>query len=161
MKRDLVCGVIMLALAIAYYGVAAAIPHSTLSDSVGPQGLPISYAIALGILSLLLIANTLIGRGGGVQAVVGHGKNAGKSDLYAVLRAAGVLLLGGAYVALLPWLGYIVSLGLLILGVVCYLEGRLNRWALPIAAAGGVVFWVIFVEILQVPQPAGLWPSLI
>lgn len=161
MKRDLACGVLMLALAIAYYCVAAAIPQSTLADAVGPQGLPLNYAIALGILSILLIINTLIGRGGGIQAVVGVAKNAEKSDLYAALRAAGMLAMGVGYVILLPYLGYIVSIALLILAIVCYLEGRLNRWALPIAACAGIVFWAIFVEILQVPQPAGLWPSLL
>ncbi|MBB3458378.1 hypothetical protein FHT86_006704 [Rhizobium sp. BK313] len=161
MKRDLVCGILMLALAIAYYSVAAAIPHSMLADSVGPQGLPISYAIVLGILSLLLIANTLLGRGGGIQAIVSASKSAGRSDRYAALRACGMVLMGAAYVAVLPWLGYILSLALLIFFVAWYLERRLTRWMLPIAAAGGVVFWVIFVEILQVPQPAGLWPSLI
>jgi hypothetical protein len=161
MKRDLVCGILMLALAIAYYSVAAAIPHSTLTDSVGPQGLPISYAVALGILSLLLIANTLLGRGGGIHAVVSASKNVAKSDRYAALRAGGMLVMGAAYVAMLPWLGYIVTLGLLIFSVAWYLERRFTRWMLPIAACGGAVFWLIFVEILQIPQPAGLWPSLI
>ncbi len=160
MKRDLACGVLMLALAIAYYSVAAAIPESTLADAVGPQGLPIKYALALGILSILLIINTLLGRGGGVRAVVGVAKNAGKSDLYAGLRAAGMLLMGVAYVVVLPWLGYVVSIALLILAIACYIEGRLSRWAIPIAACGGIAFWVIFVEILQIPQPTGLWPSL-
>jgi hypothetical protein len=161
MKRDLACGVLMLALAIAYYSVAAAIPQSTLADAVGPQGLPLNYAIALGILSILLIINTLLGRGGGIQAVVGAAKSAEKSDLYAALRAIGMLAIGVVYVAVLPWLGYIVSIALLLLAIICYMEGRLNRWAIPIAACGGVAFWIIFVEILQVPQPAGLWPSLI
>jgi hypothetical protein len=32
---------------------------------------------------------------------------------------------------------------------------------LPIAVLGAVAFWLIFVEILEIPQPAGLWPSLI
>jgi putative tricarboxylic transport membrane protein len=161
MKRDLACGILMLALAIAYYAVAAAIPRSTLADAVGPQGLPTSYAIVLGILSLLLIANTLLGRGGGIHAVVSVAKKTGKSDRYAAMRAIGMLALGAAYVALLPYLGYILTLGLLILSVAWYLERRLTPWMLPIAAAGGVVFWLIFVEILQVPQPGGLWPSLI
>jgi putative tricarboxylic transport membrane protein len=161
MKRDLTCGILMLALAIAYYTVAAAIPHSTLADAVGPDGLPISYAIALGVLSILLIVNTLLGRGGGIHALIGASKATTKSDLYAFGRAAGMLCMGAGYVALLPWLGYIVSLGLMILAIVCYLEGRLSRWAIPIAAAGGIAFWLIFVEILQVPEPAGLWPSLI
>lgn len=161
MKRDLMCGVLMLALAIAYYSVAAAIPHSTLADTVGPDGLPVSYAIVLGILSVLLIVNTLLGKGGGIHVVLAASKNTNRSDFYAVGRAVGMLCMGIGYVALLPWLGYVVSIALLILAIVCYLEGRLNRWAIPIAASGGIVFWVIFVEILQVPQPAGLWPSLI
>jgi putative tricarboxylic transport membrane protein len=161
MKRDLVCGVLMLILAIAYYIVATAIPRSTLADSVGPQGLPTSYAIALGILSLLLIGTTLIGRGGGVHAVLGAARDTAASDRYAALRAAGMLAIGAAYVAVLPWLGYIVSLALLICAAAWYLERRYTRWMLPIAAIGAFGFWLVFVEILQIPQPAGLWPSLV
>lgn len=161
MKRDLVCGVLMLALAIAYYIVASGIPRSTLADSVGPQGLPTSYAIALGVLSLLLIGTTLLGRGGGIHVALGAVKDAGKSDRYAALRAAGMVLIGAAYVAVLPWLGYIVSLALLIFSAAWYLEHRRTRWMLPIAAAGAFAFWLLFVEVLQIPQPAGLWPSLI
>jgi hypothetical protein len=161
MKRDLVCGILMLVLAIAYYIIASTIPRSTLADSVGPQGLPTSYAIALGVLSLLLIGTTLLGSGGGVQAVLGAAKDASKSDRYAALRAAGMLLIGAAYIAVLPWLGYIVSLALLIFAAAWYLERRRTRWMLPIAAIGAFGFWLVFVEILQIPQPAGLWPSLI
>jgi hypothetical protein len=151
----------MLALAIAYYLIAAAIPPSTLADSIGPQGLPIDYAIALGILSLLLIGNTLLKRGGGIQAVVASTRHAGKSDRYAALRAIGMLAMGAAYVVLLPYLGYILTLALLIFSVAWYLEQRLTRWMLPIAAIAGVVFWLIFVQTLEIAEPAGLWPSFI
>lgn len=161
MKRDLACGVLMLAIAIAYYTVAAAIPKSTLADTVGPQGLPLGYAITLGVLSLLLIGTTLLGRGGGVQTILVATRHATKSDLYAAIRGAGLLLIGVAYVVLLPYLGYIVSIALLLAAIICYIEGRLNRWTIPVAVCGGGAFWIIFVEILQVPQPAGLWPSLI
>jgi hypothetical protein len=161
MKRDLVCGILMLALAIAYYLIAAAIPPSTLADSIGPQGLPIDYAIALGVLSLLLIGKTLLKRGGGVHTIIAPAKHAAKSDRYAALRALGMLAMGVSYVVLVPYLGYILTLALLICSVAWYLEKRLTRWMLPIAAIAGVIFWLVFVRVLQVPQPAGLWPSLI
>jgi len=159
MKRDLVCGMLMLVLAILYYVMAAAIPRSSLADAVGPQGLPIAYAYALGVLSVLLILTSFRGRA--VVSTIAAAKRTAGSDRHAALRAAGILLIGVCYVILLPWLGYIVALALLIAATAWYLEQGYRKWMLPVAAVGAVAFWIIFVEILEIPQPAGLWPSLI
>jgi hypothetical protein len=161
MKRDLVCGIIMLVLAICYCVMAAAIPRSGLADAVGPQGLPTSYAIVLAILSLLLIGTNLTGRGVSVTAALTAAKASARSDRYAALRAGGMLLIGICYVVALPWLGYVVSITMLIVATAWYLEKGYRKWMLPIAVLGAVAFWLIFVEILEIPQPAGLWPSLI
>jgi hypothetical protein len=58
-NRDTVFGAVCLALAAGYYLTAAAIPDSALSDAVGPQGLPKTYAVVLGALSLVLIARSM------------------------------------------------------------------------------------------------------
>ena len=59
MGRDLAFGTATLALSAAYYWMAAAIPESQLADAIGPQGLPKTYAVLLGGLSLILIVRSL------------------------------------------------------------------------------------------------------
>jgi len=59
MGRDLAFGGATLALSVAYYWMAAAIPESQLADAIGPQGLPKTYAILLAALSLVLIVRAL------------------------------------------------------------------------------------------------------
>ena len=36
-----------------------------------------------------------------------------------------------------------------------------DRQVVVIALGGAVVFWLLFVVLLGIPQPAGLWPSLL
>jgi len=59
MDRDLAFGSATLALSAAYYWMTAAIPESQLADAIGPQGLPKTYAVLLGGLSLILIVRSL------------------------------------------------------------------------------------------------------
>ena len=160
MTRDLVSGAALFAFAVIYYLAASAIPVSMLADTVGAQGLPKSYGIVLGILSLLLILQTLYARrrlGPPAAAEVAAGAT---KDRKAALRAFGMIAIGAVYVLLLPYLGYIISLALLIGTTAWYQERTRRRWLWATAIIGAVVFWGIFVKMLQIAEPAGLWPSL-
>ena len=160
MNRDIVCGCGTLVFAVAYYVTAAAIPQSMLADAVGPQGLPEAYGIALAILSLLLVASGVMAKrreSAGASAA----PRRGASDWMAAKRALGTLALGAGYVAILPWAGYIVSLALLIIAVAWYQERAFMRWLVPTAILGALGFWILFVKVLEIAEPAGLWPSLI
>jgi hypothetical protein len=163
MTRDLVSGGILLVFSVVYYLAAAAIPASLLADSVGPGGMPKSYGIAMGILSILLIAQALYARRR--AAIAGQpmrrDPNKTKEEIRSVLRAAGILAIGVVYVIVLPYLGYIVSLALLIAATAWYQERARMRWLWVSAVVGAVIFYVIFVQILQIAEPAGIWPSFI
>ncbi len=71
-----------------------------------------------------------------------------------------MLAIGAAYVLALPWIGYLLGVGLLILATIFYQSGKREPSAVLIAAAGALVFWAIFVYVLRIPEPAGLWPAL-
>jgi cell division protein FtsW (lipid II flippase) len=161
MSRDLVAGSGLLVFSVVYYLAAAAIPASQLSDTVGPGGVPKSYGIALGILSILLIGQALLARR---RAVTTRAKIAAdeesRQDRYRALRALGMLAIGVAYLVLLPVIGYVISLALLIFAAAWYQEGARRRWLIPTAIVGAGMFWAIFVALLQIDQPAGFWPSL-
>ena len=153
MNRDLVFGAACLAVAAGYYLMASAIPESALSDGVGAQGLPKTYAIVLGVLSLILILRSSAGQGS-------H-RNAGKeSHRNAVFRAAGMLVIGGVYLAVVPWLGYVLSLAGLIAATTYYQGGGVSPRVALVSLSGAFFFWVLFVAVLGIPHPPGIWPSL-
>ena len=147
MNRDLVFGAACLAVAAGYYLMASAIPESALSDSVGAQGLPKTYAVVLGALSLVLIA-----RSARQQSSV-------KAPA-SLARVAGMLLIGILYLAVVPWLGYILSLAGLIAATTYYQGGGLSPRVALVSLSGAVFFWVLFVAVLGIPHPPGIWPSL-
>src|ERR1700754_4822539 len=109
MSRDFVAGCGLLVFSVVYYLAAAAIPASQLSDTVGPGGMPKSYGIALGILSLLLIGQSLLARRRALttRATAASIEEA-RQDRYRALRALGMLAIGIAYLILLPLIGYVL-----------------------------------------------------
>ncbi len=150
MKRDLALGCLMLAVAGGYYAAATVIPDSQLADAVGPQGLPKTYAVVLAALSLILIGQSL--RSGAPPAPF---------PLPPVLaRVAGMLLIGVVYIIAAPWVGYIPSIAALILVTIYYQGGAINRRVALVSVSGAVFFWLLFVFVLGIPQPAGFWSSL-
>ena len=165
MNRDLVFGSAALALAVGYYLMAAAIPASLLADAVGPQGLPKTYAILLAALSLILIIRSLsrrriaAGRAASERGVRLEPDTA--VERHTPWRVAGLLAIGVGYVVVVPWLGYMLSLAALIMATTYYQGGALNRQLAVVAISGAIVFWVLFVMLLGIPQPAGWWPSLL
>lgn len=152
MNKDLVSGAVLIAVSAIYYAWSNGIAESTLSDEVGAAGLPHVLAILLAVLGALLIVRTLLA--GRARTVTGSGSD--DEDKNARLpRAIGFLLLGAAYVFLLPFIGYIAGVALLIAGVALY-EGAARSWTVPAAAiGGGVLYWAIFVKLLGVHQPIG------
>jgi hypothetical protein len=173
---DLAFGGIGLALAVAYYLMAAAIPESQLSDTVGPQGLPKIYAVALGVLSLIQIARSL--RASDIPRINLH-----------LPRVAGMLAIGVIYIVLVPYAGYMLALTALIAATIYYqsshkaegrsqkaegrsqkaegrsqkAEGRSQKAQLKpfvVAVAGALLFWLLFVQVLGIPYPAGIWADL-
>ena len=155
MNRDLVFGAACLALAAGYYLMAAAIPESALSDAVGPQGLPRTYAIVLGVLSLLLMVRSSAGRRSHRNAPPPSSPTAPY-----VLRAAGMLVIGIVYLAVVPWTGYVLALAGLITATTYYQGGGLSGRVALVALSGAVFFWILFVAVLGIPHPPGIWPSL-
>lgn len=157
MSRDLVFGTACLALAAGYYLMAAAIPESALSDSVGAQGLPKTYAVVLGVLSLLLMVRSSAGKRSRERS---HRNAPPNPSPPSPFRIAGMLLIGVLYLAVVPWTGYILALAGLISATTYYQGGGLNGRVALVALSGALFFWVLFVAVLGIPHPPGIWPSL-
>lgn len=159
MQKDLVAAFVLLAVAGVYYALATGIPQSALADDVGAAGLPVAYAVTLALLGAALLAKTLIawrlGRGGPAPARTGPG---GTTRRW--LRAAGALALGAGYVAVVPLIGYLVSIAALIALAAWYQGERPGLRLAAIAIGGGVLFYLFFGAVLGVDVPTGFWPSL-
>ena len=80
-----------------------------------------------------------------------------RTQLY---RVGGMLAIGVVYVLLVQWLGYIFTLAALIAATAYYQGGALSRQLGVVALAGALFFWLLFVVVLHIPQPPGIWPAL-
>ena len=75
-------------------------------------------------------------------------------------HAAGMLVIGIVYLAVVPWTGYILALAGLIAATTYYQGGGLSGRVALVALSGAVFFWILFVAVLGIPHPPGIWPSL-
>lgn len=154
MRQDYLSGGVLLALAAAYYVATGNIAESTLSDEIGATGLPRLLAMLLALIGLALLVRTALADRAARRARA-TAAPAEEEEGASLPRAVGLLLIGGAYVVLLPFIGYFLSVALLI-GAVAFYEGAARSWVLPAAALGGAtLYWAIFVKLLGVHQPAG------
>lgn len=169
MTRDVWTGLVMLGAAIAYWIAADGIRISPLDGPVGASGLPKTLAYVLGGLALLLIVRSLIldrrpalAEGEDIappKAPVQPEPKTGQWQRH--VRAIGMLAIGVAYLLLIPWLGYAVSIALLMLAVALYNEGGLNLKTVAVAVLGAAFFYLLFVLFLDIPLPPGFWPRLL
>lgn len=156
LTRDTWIGVVMLIVAIVYWFEASKIRVSPLDDGIGAAGLPKALAYALGALAIILIVRSVLG-----AVMFGAPEGEAKPEKPAAdvwkphLRAVGMLAIGVGYLLLVSWLGYIITVALLLLCVSLYIGASLNLRTLLVAGLGGIVYHLLFVEFLGIPLPAG------
>jgi hypothetical protein len=166
MRRDLVLGSLLLVVSAAYYLGTTAIPASGLADAIGPGGLPNVYAILLAALSVVLMVRGIRGRAG--HAAATHGRT---GPPHAIGRVAALLTIGVLYIVAVPFAGYPITIAALIVATALYHAGsasaagtwrgrRATARVLLVGAAGAGLLWIVFVVLLRIPQPAGIWSSL-
>ena len=137
MRRDYACAAAGLALAAAYWLAADALPRSALSDGVGAGGVPKLLALLLAAVSLLIALRR--------NPEVETPKNP--------MRALGVAGLGFAYVAIVPFTGYLVGLALLAGSSALYYGAR-GRTVFFFSIGTSLLLWLVFAKALGVALPA-------
>jgi hypothetical protein len=164
-NRDLVFGSATLALAAIYYALTVTIPQSDLADPIGPQGLPKTYAAVLAVLAIILIARSMKRPAKlaptNPELTNPEPANPRTNEPANLGRVIGMLLIGVAYIVVLPWLGYLLSVAALIAATTYFQGGSINRRSILVAISGALCFWVLFIWLLRIQYPAGLWPSVI
>ena len=155
---DLIAAAVLLIVAAGYFVASGEINRSALADEVGAAGVPVVYAATLAGLAVALAIKALI------AARFGAGTS-GDGNFARVrrrlVRAAGMLAIGVAYLAVVAVAGYLLTL-VAVVAVVALYQGERLGWRLAgIAAGGGVLFFVFFDRLLGVDMPAGLWLTLL
>ncbi len=165
MRAMLVASGLLIVLAAAYWLGADAIPKSSLGGLVGADGLPKLLAVALGLLSAGLALQTLVEmrkrRRTGAASATGTAASSEVGDVAGHLRALGVIAIGVGFLVALPVLGYALSVALLLVAVATYSGKAFGLGTVVFGVAGAAFFYVLFVLGLDVPLPAGIWPSLL
>ncbi len=130
---------------------------------IGAQGLPKTYAALLAGLSIILIVRSVVARRIATASAPDATPGTPKPGLQrgVAWRVFGMLMNGVIYILVVPWLGYILSIAALIAATVYYQGGELNRRAAAVAIGGAVLLWLLFVRLLHIAHPAGIWPSLL
>ncbi|HEV7252732.1 MAG TPA: tripartite tricarboxylate transporter TctB family protein [Mesorhizobium sp.] len=155
LKADAIAAVLLFALAIAFWFGAESLPQSRLGGAVGASGLPKLLAGLLGFLSALLFVQSLAAR------PAAGSEEPEDRDPRAHLRAGGILAIGAGVILALPWLGYALTMAALLLAVALF-HGRVLSLRLVLGCAlGGAAFHLLFVELLGVGMPPGIWPRLL
>ncbi len=159
MLKDLIGALILLLIAFGYFFLAADINQSSLADEIGAAGVPRVYATLLAGVALAMAAKALIAwrftPGGAMRPI---------NDLYGegpkLRRAAGMLVIGCAYIATVTFVGYLISMAAVVALVALYQGERIGWRVARIAVAGGAAFWVFFDLLLGIDMPSGFWPAL-
>lgn len=162
--RDVIGGLAATAIGAGYLAMAATIRTSALSDAVGPAGLPKVLGAAMLGLGLILTAKGLLA--GRTAAVPGspeaedeaEGPDAGPphaAPATALLRVAGLVAIGAAYLLVVRTIGYAPAIALLIAATALHGGVRPGMRLVAIAVAGAAAYYVLFVLVLGIPLPAG------
>ncbi|WP_119303919.1 tripartite tricarboxylate transporter TctB family protein [Dongia deserti] len=161
-RRDLIGAGICLALAGAYWIGAIHIHKSSLiGKGVGADALPRGLAVALAALSAILILQTVLQRW---KRPLPEDAPATREQLaearHKHLRAAGMFLIGLAFLLVVGYVGYIPAVFAMICVTAVY-SGRPMSWRIAgIAALLTAALYVLFDMVLKIPMPDGIWPQV-
>jgi len=146
----------LLALAVLYWLGADQIKVSRLEGVVGAQAVPKGLAVSLAILSVLLVAQDLWR----ARRIAPAADAAPDTGIDAHLRALGMLVIGAAYLLVVATIGYLPAMALLLLATAHYVGRPWSAGLIAVALGGAGLYYVIFVRLLGIPLPPGIWPGV-
>ncbi len=172
-QRDRLLAVGTAVFAGSLIAGARNLEDSLLSDAVGAGGVPQGVGIVMALAAVALFAKSFFGisvavkeandEGKGEGRGQGQGQGKGQGDEMGAgwsgaARTAGLVAILVVYALLLPWLGYPLTVSLLVLASGWLAGARLKAPLLLCAVAAGPLLWAIFDWALRVRMPVGsLW----
>ena len=152
--RDRLLAVLTAIFAASYITAARGIEDSLLADAVGAGGVPQGVGAVMLLAALALFAKSF-------RAAPDKPANAKAERMpwqQVLLRCAGLVAILVVYGLLLPWLGYPLTVSLLVLAVGWLAGAALKLPLFAFAAVSGPLLWAMFDWALKVRMPVGsLW----
>lgn len=159
----LVTGAIGLVGSVTYVIAARGIEDSLLADAVGASGVPVGVGGLMALCSVALLVKGWRIPGKAASSGAAGTRAAPYSEspsMHPHVLAAGLLAILLVYLVVLPWLGYIVSIGFLSAAAGWFAGGRDRRALLGFLVLTGPLLWFLFDVALKVRMPTGFWPKL-
>lgn len=144
---DVIAGSVLAALGVFIMGEANKWEYVGF-DGPGPGFFPLWYGLAITLLSLWLV----IGR---VATLRRPQQTDTAVDWSGVRRALGTWAVFAVSVALMPWLGFVLSFAAMSFVMIRVQFGQSTRTALLAAAGLAAGFHLVFPVLLDVPLPVG------
>jgi putative tricarboxylic transport membrane protein len=132
---------------------------SALADTIGPAGMPKVLGFLMLALGIILCLQALYRTFNTASQTNTAETNASEwqGEGKKILSAFGLLGLAIVYLLIVSFLGYALSIAILLAAVALYLGATLS-WKLGVIALGGAgLLWAIFVILLGVPMPSGIF----
>ncbi len=145
-KGDVISGAVLAALGV-YIITEARNWSFTSSEGPGPAFFPIWYGVAMVVLSLLLVAGSVL------RPSVNKGT--APTNWQGIGRALTVWAAFAASVALLNVIGFLMSFALLTLFIMVVMYGRPLKQSVIAAVGNAVGFYLVFVLALGLSLPVG------
>jgi putative tricarboxylic transport membrane protein len=146
-RGDFWSGLALAALGAYIVGQALQWDYTT-EDGPGPGFFPRWYGSVMVLLSLWLVATSVMNAAPGAQPRPGKRKE--------LLRALGCWAAFVASIAAMPLAGFLVAFTLLTWFIVSYLAGQSHVKGLALGIGGSVLFYLVFQVALGVDLPRGL-----
>jgi hypothetical protein len=157
---NLITGGVGLAFSLVYINFARGIEDSLLADAVGASGVPVSVGALMALASAALLVKGFLPVARSKSSKEEEADGSDASVMRPHWLAAGLLLILAVYLLALPWLGYVVSIGLMAAAVGWFAGGRDVKVLLGFTVFTGPILWFLFDFALKVRMPAGIWPTL-
>lgn len=143
---DFWSGLVLAALGAYIVNTARAWDYMS-EDGPGAGFFPTWYGSLMIVLSLVLVGQSVLRRGNGPAPKPVRWREIGRAFTCWIAFVAAI--------ALMNVLGFTVSFALLTWFIITVMAGKSQRLAIPIAAGGAALFYVIFVVALEISLPTG------
>ena len=162
--KNIVCGLLTLALGVFYLHEARDLPRSALSDAVGASGFPVLIAYSLITISIFMLGQSALqivaGRRGATVDNAEADRGIWADPRKATLRAIGLAAITAGFLFLMPIIGYMASLIVMLAAVAVFQGRQFGREVAAVAIGGAVALWILFVLILEISLPSGVFENL-
>lgn len=156
LTRDMVGAIAAILIGAVYLYFAHQLRVSALDDTLGPSGMPRILGWLMIALGAVLMVQAFAARRAVAVAAQPAEKGEWEGQGRKIAYAAGLLVIGAAYLFVVETLGYLISIALLIIATATYLGAGFRGRVVAIGVLGAVFLYAMFVALLGVRMPAGI-----